>query len=853
MDAGLGELWSQFSVLNKKNFILALRSWKTTSLQILAPLAFLVMLLILQVMPRNDFYADSNPPVKPISTIPRCIPYSSDTCYSLVYAPNNLPKVQPLIEYIAKESGLEISDYGVDAKPYSILGFNSSVAIVDWLWENQNVTQGALVFYSNNSYTDDTHFTFDVMFNSSCLQFQATFGASCPDIRYAVQHMAQAAFTANITNSLGIASSITASRQSYPIVPMSSKLNDTVSSYGILFFYCGLMFNFIILVYQLVTEKEKKLKEGLKLMGMKASMYWMSWFVYGLLMTFLASMLMILGGYACMFPFFLDTNFFVLFLVFFLFGISMMMLAFLLSALITTSKGAISAGMFLFIVGVFVQMLLTQPQFVEFLYFDIIGARIIRRILIFYPPFNFAKAVYDIIQLSFDYGDYKGAGYHWSDLFNWSPSSDGITLPPTIQSLELLLMNMAIFGVLSWYVENIQTFEFPRSIFFFLTKEYWGLQSVIPSAIPVGPLQRSNEPAESLDIDIKNEDERAINDLNPEGVKIIRLSKTYRKSVFCASAGDNLALDNLSLNIEPGTLFCLLGHNGAGKTTSINIMTGLFGPTSGDAFVFNKSILTEMTAIRRSMGVCPQHDVLWNELTAREHLDIFVRLKKIPRHMRKQLIDEKLESVKLLDVGNNRVGSFSGGMKRRLSVAISSIGDPEIIFMDEPTTGMDPMSRRHVWDLIQRMKKDRVIILTTHSMEEADILADRIGIMAQGKLRCVGDSLHLKNRFGTGYRLTVAVQNVEHVAAIQYEVKKLMPEVEIQDVSGTSIYFGVALRNVDKLSTVLAFLEAELDQEFPRIQDFGVSLSTLEDVFLSITRQFYSGGRLLGKGVIDLS
>lgn len=295
--------------------------------------------------------------------------------------------------------------------------------------------------------------------------------------------------------------------------------------------------------------------------------------------------------------------------------------------------------------------------------------------------------------------------------------------------------------------------------------------------------------------------------------------------------------------------FCVLGK----KKKAINILTGLFGPTSGDAFVFNKSILTEMTAIRRSMGVCPQHDVLWNELTAREHLDIFVRLKKIPRHMRKQLIDEKLESVKLLDVGNNRVGSFSGGMKRRLSVAISSIGDPEIIFMDEPTTGMDPMSRRHVWDLIQRMKKDRVIILTTHSMEEADILADRIGIMAQGKLRCVGDSLHLKNRFGTGYRLTVAVQNVEHVAAIQYEVKKLMPEVEIQDVSGTSIYFGVALRNVDRLSTVLAFLEAELEQEFPRVQDFGVSLSTLEDVFLSITRQFYSGGRLLGKGVIDLS
>jgi len=143
------------------------------------------------------------------------------------------------------------------------------------------------------------------------------------------------------------------------------------------------------------------------------------------------------------------------------------------------------------------------------------------------------------------------------------------------------------------------------------------------------------------------------------------------------------------------------------------------------------SVETEMDEIRRFTGVCPQHDILWDDLTAREHLDIFARLKSIPKEKRAQEIEDRLADVALTEVGDHLAGSYSGGMKRRLSVAISSIGDPRIIFMDEPTTGMDPLSKRHVWDLIQELKKSRVIILTTHSMEEADVLADRYVFLAR--------------------------------------------------------------------------------------------------------------------------
>merc|ERR1711934_475701 len=239
--------------------------------------------------------------------------------------------------------------------------------------------------------------------------------------------------------------------------------------------------------------------------------------------------------------------------------------------------------------------------------------------------------------------------------------------------------------------------------------------------------------------------------------------------------------------------------------------------------------------IRRFTGVCPQHDILWNELTAMEHLDLFARLKNIPAADRERVKLEKLESGTLTSVARNQVGTYSGGMKRRLSVAISSIGDPRIIFMDEPTTGMDPMSKRHVWDLIQELKKDRVIILTTHSMEEADVLADRIAALAHGKLRCIGNSLHLKSKFGEGYRVNIACPEEEHDAVVE-RVRSYVPSAQIMAQSGRSLILSVDTSETKALVALFEYLEEEQQREDSVIGDWGVSQTTLEDVFLKVTR-----------------
>ncbi|KDD71209.1 hypothetical protein H632_c5552p0, partial [Helicosporidium sp. ATCC 50920] len=157
------------------------------------------------------------------------------------------------------------------------------------------------------------------------------------------------------------------------------------------------------------------------------------------------------------------------------------------------------------------------------------------------------------------------------------------------------------------------------------------------------------------------------------------------------------------------------------------------------------------------MGVCPQFDVLWSELTGREHLLIYGVVKGLGRTEARRQAQDLLDRVRLTGAARVQTRAYSGGMRRRLSVACALLGDPLVVFLDEPTTGMDPISRRQVWDVVEAAKRDRAIVLTTHSMEEADILGDKIAIMARGRLKALGTPLRLKQRFGTGYQLSISV------------------------------------------------------------------------------------------------
>ena len=209
------------------------------------------------------------------------------------------------------------------------------------------------------------------------------------------------------------------------------------------------------------------------------------------------------------------------------------------------------------------------------------------------------------------------------------------------------------------------------------------------------------------------------------------------------------AVNGLTLSVNQGESFALLGPNGAGKTTTIRILTMLLRPTSGKVAIGGHDLPQEESAVKELIGVVPQHMNLDSDLTARENLQLHARLHHMDKQLAKRRIDELLAFVELEDRANDMVGAFSGGMKRRLMIARAVLHNPQILFLDEPTVGLDPQVRRRIWELIRRMHKDGLtLFLTTHYIEEAEQLCERVAIVDKGKLLTVEAPQVLCRRIG---------------------------------------------------------------------------------------------------------
>ena len=226
----------------------------------------------------------------------------------------------------------------------------------------------------------------------------------------------------------------------------------------------------------------------------------------------------------------------------------------------------------------------------------------------------------------------------------------------------------------------------------------------------------------------------------PVTIAIEGLTKDY---------GDVRAVDNLTLNVSEAEVFGLLGPNGSGKTTTINCLTGLLKPTQGTIRVGGFDVQAEGQKAREIVGVSPQETAVYSYLTGRENVQLFGELYSVPRATLGPRVDYVMEKMGLMDEAGRRVGKYSGGMKRRVSIAMALVTDPRIILLDEPTVGMDPQSRRAVWDFILELRdKGKTVVLTTHYMEEAEELCDNVGIIDHGKLIALGSPADLRAKYG---------------------------------------------------------------------------------------------------------
>ena len=223
-------------------------------------------------------------------------------------------------------------------------------------------------------------------------------------------------------------------------------------------------------------------------------------------------------------------------------------------------------------------------------------------------------------------------------------------------------------------------------------------------------------------------------------IKTERLTKKYK---------DLIAVDSLNLSIAQGELFALLGVNGAGKTTTIKMLTCLTKPNSGNAFVNGNSIITDVAAVKSIIGVSPQETAVAPNLSVKENLALMCGVHGFSKEKQQAKIKELSEQFELKTILSKRAGKLSGGWQRRLSIAMALISEPQILFLDEPTLGLDVLARSDLWDTIRALKEKITIVLTTHYMEEAEALSDRIGIMKDGKLLALGTAEELKAKAGT--------------------------------------------------------------------------------------------------------
>uniref|UniRef100_A0A671MCW9 P-type phospholipid transporter n=1 Tax=Sinocyclocheilus anshuiensis TaxID=1608454 RepID=A0A671MCW9_9TELE len=494
-----------------------------------------------------------------------------------------------------------------------------------------------------------------------------------------------------------------------------------------LFMTLAWMYSVAIIIKGVVYEKEARLKETMRIMGLDNGILWFSWFISSLIPLLIsAGLLVLLLKMGNLLPY-SDPG--VVFLFLGSFAVVTIMQCFLISTAFARANLAAACG------GI-IYFTLYLPYVLCVAWQDYVGftAKVIASLL---SPvaFGFGCEYFALFEE-------QGVGIQWNNLFSSPMEEDNYNLTTC---LILMYFDAFLYGVMTWYIEAVFPGQYgiPRPWYFPFTKSYWFGESNTNNTAVHGKKGNAG--------DVCIEEEPTHLEL---GVYIKNLVKVYRH-------GKKLAVDGLTLGFYEGQITSFLGHNGAGKTTTMSILTGLFPPTSGTAYIMGKDIRSELSSIRQSLGVCPQHNVLFSMLTVEEHIWFYARLKGLSEEEVKAETEQILTDTGLPHKRKSRTSQLSGGMQRKLSVALAFVGGSKVVILDEPTAGVDPYARRGIWDLLLKYRAGRTIILSTHHMDEADILGDRIAIISHGKLCCVGSSLFLKTQLGTGYYLTLVKKNTE--------------------------------------------------------------------------------------------
>ncbi|XP_041938349.1 uncharacterized protein abca12 isoform X2 [Alosa sapidissima] len=582
-------------------------------------------------------------------------------------------------------------------------------------------------------------------------------------------------------------------------------------------------------VKKLVHERELRLHEYMKMMGVNPISHFFAWFIESavfLLVTIVILTIILKAGKVL--P---NSDPFLLFLYLCDYGFSILAISFLVSTFFNKTNIAGLSGSLIYIICFF--------PFIVVMSMERNLSFATKNILSLFSPTCFSYASQYISRY-----EAQEEGIQWSNAYVSPIAGDTSSFG---WLCWLLLIDSLVYFIIGAYIRMVfpGKYGIPAPWYFPVMPSFWadlcGCQTTSTKSgkglLFSNVMQKNSANSKKKGNGLFPTHEDSEFPAMPVGVALHGLTKTY---------GKRNAIQNLNLSFYEGHVTTLLGHNGAGKTTTMSLLTGLFGPTSGMIEVYGRDMQTNIEEIRQDLGVCMQYDVHFDHLTAKEHLLLYGQIKA--PHWSKAELKEQVRRI-LKETGmyahrHKRVGTLSGGMKRKLSISIAFIGGSRLVVMDEPTTGVDPCSRRSIWDIILQYKTDRTIILSTHHLDEAEVLSDRIAFMERGGLKCCGSPFYLKDKFAKGYNLTLTkkVQTPDSEERFDGEelkafIQSYLPEARMKEGEVGDVVYCLppySSQNAVAFRSLLTGLDQNLDSL--QLGCYGISDTTLEEVFLQLTK-----------------
>ncbi|PNJ50958.1 ABCA9 isoform 1 [Pongo abelii] len=573
-------------------------------------------------------------------------------------------------------------------------------------------------------------------------------------------------------------------------------------------FFCIISFStFIYYVSVNVTQERQYITSLMTMMGLRESAFWLSWgLMYAGFILIMATLMALIVKSA---QIVVLTGFVMVFTLFLLYGLSLITLAFLMSVLI---KKPFLTGLVVFLLIVFWGILgftalyTHLPAFLEWT-------------LCLLSPFAFTVGMAQLIHLDYD--------------VNSNAHLDSSQNPYLIiATLFMLVFDTLLYLVLTLYFDKILPTEYGHrcSPLFFLKSCFWFQHG------------RANHVVLENETDYDPTPNDCFEPVSPEfcGKEAIRIKNL--KKEYAGKREKVEALRDVVFDIYEGQITALLGHSGAGKTTLLNILSGLSVPTSGSVTIYNHTLsrMADMENISKFTGFCPQSNVQFGFLTVKENLRLFAKVKGILPHEVEKEVQRVVRDLEMENIQDILAQNLSGGQNRKLTFGIAILGDPQVLLLDEPTAGLDPLSRHRIWNLLKEGKSDRVILFSTQFIDEADILADRKVFISSGKLKCAGSSLFLKKKWGIGYHLSLHLNKRCDPESITSLVQQHISDAKLTAQREEKLVYILPLEKTNKFPELYRDLDRCSNQG---IEDYGVSITTLNEVFL----------KLEGKSTIDES